>query len=84
MSPKMRVKNIAWGLALYVTAIAAMYKFPVYEGTGAGTAFTESGRHRGVYVDTSRLGSQFGSVAQGGGARALAVSGDLSKGGSRM
>ena len=43
----MRVKDIAWGLALYVTAIAAMYKYPVYEGTGSGTSFDETGRHRG-------------------------------------
>ena len=45
----MRVKNIAWGLALYVTAIAAMYKYPVYEGTGSGTSFDETGRHRGGF-----------------------------------
>ncbi len=41
----MRVKNIAWGLALYVTAIAAMYKYPVYADPKArlGGAFRGSG-----------------------------------------
>ncbi len=79
----MRVKNIAWGLALYVTAIAAMYKYPVYAASGATTAGRFSGGGT-TYVDTSRLGSTFGFAAQGGGAQALARSGDLTKGGSRM
>ena len=78
----MRAKNIAWAFALYVTAIAAMYGYPVYEGTGAGTVFTEVGRHRGSA--TYHIGRGSSAVIQGGGALALSRSGDPSKGGSRL